>query len=74
MDFEQYNQELSKAKVELLSEKLKNELLHRLEMKADFASFFESKKEKNILLEFEEDTNLIELENYEKELNDKFWN
>ena len=75
MDFKKYNKELLSTKVDLPSEKLKNELLHKLEITEDSAGFFKSEAEKNILLELEDRPNLFELEKYEKELNDwKFWN
>ncbi|MBO4412594.1 MAG: hypothetical protein J5779_01095 [Clostridia bacterium] len=71
MDLERYNKQLQTLKTKIPSEKLNKELLHKLEMTADFAFFFESEEEQNILFELEENTNLIELENYEKELNDR---
>lgn len=75
MNFEKYNKELSNLKIEKIDEKLKTKLNHTLKMTAEFDEFFKSVEEKNILLDLKEDTNLTELEKYEKELNGtKFWN
>ena len=74
MDFQKYSSELITEKINIDDEKLKKTISHKLKMKGDFKSFFESNEVLKILNEFEENANLKELLDYERWLNDaKFW-